>query len=173
MNDRTNPEENKIAAMAAAAPADERAAFEQLKNWPKMAPREAFYAGWQAARVAASPAAVAVAYIAKADLNRIQKDRTFHVSVIGVKEGRFNTALFAAPQPAQADATVDARPDPACAAIQFALSLDDGSSIDFLNNWNEGEFDVLRREWPEAPEDVYIGADPLHPGPPRALAGAE
>ncbi|MCW5155594.1 PDDEXK family nuclease [Burkholderia cenocepacia] len=56
-----------------------------------------------------------------------------------------------------------AAPNPATAAILFALSLDDGSSIDFLNNWNEGEFDVLRREWPEAPEDVYIGADPFHP----------
>jgi len=26
----------------------------------------------------------------------------------------------------------------------------------------EGEFDVLRKEWPDAPEDVYIGADPLY-----------
>lgn len=68
--------------------------------------------------------------------------------------------LYAAPQPAAAPTT---QPDSATAAILFALSLDDGSSIDFLNNWNEGEFDVLRREWPEAPEDVYIGADPFHP----------
>ncbi|MBU9318964.1 Lar family restriction alleviation protein, partial [Burkholderia multivorans] len=37
----------------APAPADERAAFEQLKDWPKMAPREVFYAGWRAARAAA------------------------------------------------------------------------------------------------------------------------
>lgn len=47
------------------------------------------------------------------------------------------------------------------AAIQFALGDDDG--WDFLRYWNEGEFDVLRRNWPEAPEAVYIGADPLHP----------
>lgn len=49
----------------------------------------------------------------------------------------------------------------AVAAIQFALDDDDG--IEFLRYWNEGEFDVLRRNWPGAPEDVYIGADPLHP----------
>ncbi|WP_145956521.1 hypothetical protein [Burkholderia pseudomallei] len=48
-------------ADAAAAPADERAAFEQLKNWPKMAPREVFYAGWRAARAADAQAVEAVA----------------------------------------------------------------------------------------------------------------
>lgn len=46
------------------------------------------------------------------------------------------------------------------AAIQFALETDDG--LDFLRLWNEGEFDAIRREWPEAPEAIYIGADPLH-----------
>jgi hypothetical protein len=49
----------------------------------------------------------------------------------------------------------------AVAAIQFALGDDDG--IDFLRYWNAGEFDVLRREWPDAPEAVYIGADQFHP----------
>jgi len=49
--------------------------------------------------------------------------------------------------------------NPAVAAIEFALEADDG--IDFLRYWNEGEFSVLRQEWPEAPETVYIGADPL------------
>ncbi|MGI2023788.1 hypothetical protein [Shewanella glacialipiscicola] len=48
----------------------------------------------------------------------------------------------------------------AVAAIQFALETDDG--LNFLQLWNEGEFDVLRLEWPDAPEDVYIGADPLY-----------
>ncbi|MGU4696757.1 hypothetical protein K6L09_08825 [Burkholderia cepacia] len=69
-------------------------------------------------------------------------------------------AQLSTEQPAAAPTV---QPNPATAAILFALSLDDGSSIDFLNNWNEGEFDVLRREWPEAPEAVYIGADPFHP----------
>lgn len=48
----------------------------------------------------------------------------------------------------------------AVAAIQFALEAGDG--LTFLRLWNEGEFDKTRREWPEAPEAVYIGADPLH-----------
>ncbi|MGR2849159.1 hypothetical protein ABMX62_19130 [Vibrio vulnificus] len=48
----------------------------------------------------------------------------------------------------------------AVAAIQFALETDDGLS--FLRLWNEGEFDVLRKEWPDAPEAIYIGADPLY-----------
>lgn len=50
--------------------------------------------------------------------------------------------------------------DAAVAAIQFALDDDEG--MHFLRLWNQGDFDVLRSEWPEAPEDIYIGADPLH-----------
>jgi hypothetical protein len=45
----------------------------------------------------------------------------------------------------------------AIAAIQFALSNPEG--MEFLRLWNEGEFDILRRDWPEAPDSVYIGAD--------------
>lgn len=50
--------------------------------------------------------------------------------------------------------------DAAVAAIQFALDDEDGML--FLRYWNEGEFDVIRSEWPDAPEDVFIGADPLY-----------
>ncbi|MNW14225.1 hypothetical protein D3C71_2123940 [compost metagenome] len=50
--------------------------------------------------------------------------------------------------------------DAAVAAIQFAL--DDADGMQFLRLWNEGDFDVIRREWPEAPEEIFIGADPLH-----------
>lgn len=50
--------------------------------------------------------------------------------------------------------------DAAVAAIQFALDDDEG--MQFLRLWNGGDFDVIRREWPEAPEEVFIGADPLH-----------
>ena len=52
----------------------------------------------------------------------------------------------------------------AVAAIQFALETDDG--LTFLRCWNEGNFDAIRREWPEAPEAVFVGADPLHPATP-------
>ncbi|QDJ96320.1 hypothetical protein Xoosp13_133 [Xanthomonas phage Xoo-sp13] len=51
--------------------------------------------------------------------------------------------------------------DASVAAIQFALETDDG--LEFLRLWNVGEFATLRKEWPEAPEAIYIGADPLHP----------
>ena len=45
------------------------------------------------------------------------------------------------------------------AAIQFALAADEGTQ--FLRLWNEGEFDKCRKEWPEAPAECYVGADPL------------
>lgn len=60
----------------------------------------------------------------------------------------------------------------AVAAIQFALDLDDGSEVDFLRLWNEGSFDALRKEWPEAPDACYIGADPLHPKTQQAMETA-
>lgn len=47
----------------------------------------------------------------------------------------------------------------AVAAIQFALNDPEGRA--FLRLWNEGDFDTLRREWPDAPSTVYVGADPL------------
>jgi hypothetical protein len=52
-------------------------------------------------------------------------------------------------------------PDPAVAAIQFALTTDEG--LAFLRCWNEGNFDAIRREWPEAPPSVFAGADPYRP----------
>lgn len=47
----------------------------------------------------------------------------------------------------------------AVAAIKFALT--DPEGMTFLRLWNEGEFDTIRREWPDAPSAVYAGADPL------------
>ncbi len=58
--------------------------------------------------------------------------------------------------------------DAAVAAIQFALDAEEGMA--FLHRWNQGDFDVCRREWPEAPEAVYIGADPMHPQTVRPTA---
>jgi len=51
--------------------------------------------------------------------------------------------------------------DAAVAAIAFALDRGTEEPIEFLRLWNEREFDALRKEWPDAPEEVYIGADPL------------
>lgn len=61
---------------------------------------------------------------------------------------------------AQKPVAVDgAATNSAVAAIQFALT--DPEGMTFLRLWNEGEFDTLRREWPDAPSEVYVGADPL------------
>ena len=49
--------------------------------------------------------------------------------------------------------------DPASAAIAFALQTEE--PMEFLRCWNEGDFEAVRREWPDAPDDVFIGADPL------------
>lgn len=48
--------------------------------------------------------------------------------------------------------------DPAIAAIEFMLSPDCECPMDFLRCWNEGDFDTIRNEWPEAPETVFLGA---------------
>lgn len=53
--------------------------------------------------------------------------------------------------------------DASVAAIEFALDPETECPMDFLQCWFHGDFDVIRREWPEAPEAVFIGADPLHP----------
>lgn len=50
-------------------------------------------------------------------------------------------------------------PNPGAAAIEFALTQNDDDCRTFLHYWNEGEFDICRENWPEAPDEVYIGAD--------------
>ncbi len=54
-------------------------------------------------------------------------------------------------------------PNPSTAAIAFALenTLSDHDGMEFLRLWNEGDFDTVREQWPDAPEEVFIGADPL------------
>tara|TARA_B100000929_G_scaffold282661_1_gene262869 strand:+ start:844 stop:1059 length:216 start_codon:yes stop_codon:yes gene_type:complete len=59
------------------------------------------------------------------------------------------------------ETTLEQRCDSAVAAIQFALETDEG--LVFLRCWQQGDFDAIRDEWPEAPEEIFIGADPLHP----------
>lgn len=51
-------------------------------------------------------------------------------------------------------------PNAAVAAIQFALETDEG--LVFLRLWMYGDFQAIRREWPDAPESVFVGADPLY-----------
>jgi hypothetical protein len=59
------------------------------------------------------------------------------------------------------DTMMNTRNDPAIAAISFALATEDG--LEFLRAWMQGEFPEIRRDWPDAPEAVFIGADQLHP----------
>lgn len=48
--------------------------------------------------------------------------------------------------------------DAAIAAMKYALRVDEG--MEFLRCWMHGDFDMIRKEWPDAPESVFIGADP-------------
>jgi hypothetical protein len=46
---------------------------------------------------------------------------------------------------------------PAVAAIEFALATDEG--LTFLDCWLHGDFDAIRREWPECPAAAFDGAE--------------
>lgn len=45
------------------------------------------------------------------------------------------------------------------AVIRFTLETEDG--LLFLRCWDEGNFGAIRKEWPDAPEEVFW-ADPLY-----------
>ena len=47
------------------------------------------------------------------------------------------------------------------AAIEYALNDEDGML--FLKLWYQGNFEVIRKEWDDVPESVFIGACTLHP----------
>lgn len=49
----------------------------------------------------------------------------------------------------------------ALAAIKFAVEAADG--IAFLRAWLHGDFPEIRRDWPEAPAAVFVGAEPAVP----------
>ena len=51
--------------------------------------------------------------------------------------------------------------DPAVAAIAYALDLRTEEPMEFLRLWNQGDFEECREGWPDAPAEVYIGADLL------------
>jgi hypothetical protein len=45
------------------------------------------------------------------------------------------------------------------AVIQFVLRSDVDEPLTWLRLWNQGDFEACRREWPEAPEECYVGAE--------------
>lgn len=53
---------------------------------------------------------------------------------------------------------VQQRGDAAVEAMKYALRTDEG--MEFLRCWMQGDFDAIRKEWPDAPESVFVGADP-------------
>jgi hypothetical protein len=61
----------------------------------------------------------------------------------------------------------------AVAAIQYALATGTEDPINFLYCWNEGDFESIRNEWPDAPEEVFKGADPLYKDEEGVLAVVE
>lgn len=55
--------------------------------------------------------------------------------------------------------------DPALADIKFAISIDEGDIPIFLDYWMHGDFDKIRREWPDCPNSVFVGAEIDTPRP--------
>ena len=53
----------------------------------------------------------------------------------------------------------EGKADPAVAAIEYVLETRE-DPMKFLECWFEGDFDALREEWDDVPDDVFIGADP-------------
>lgn len=47
-------------------------------------------------------------------------------------------------------------------AIKFALN-DSDHGMDFLRRWLHGDFDIIRRDWPECPAAVFEGAEVTTP----------
>ncbi|WVW77504.1 hypothetical protein Bhz60_00021 [Stenotrophomonas phage vB_SmaS_Bhz60] len=62
-----------------------------------------------------------------------------------------------------ADTEVRVAPNPAVAAIAYALELadqeDDGDAVYFLRMWNEGQFEEIRAGFKDVPDGVFIGAE--------------
>lgn len=50
------------------------------------------------------------------------------------------------------------RGDAAIEAMKYALNAEEG--MEFLRCWMHGDFGAIRKEWPDAPESVFVGAGP-------------
>ncbi|SDR37395.1 hypothetical protein SAMN04490186_5745 [Pseudomonas grimontii] len=102
-----------------------------------------------------------ICHIALKDLEYLQGGTDRHAVVRSGAVSKYKLPLYTRP-PCGAfnQSALNSDSDASVAAIQFALSAEEGMT--FLRIWNEGEFDTIREEWPEAPEEVFIGADPLH-----------
>ncbi len=85
------------------------------------------------------------------------------------------TSLLEQPSPAE-DELLDEQRGQAAVDAVIDYMLGEGrfeEPLEFLRCWNEGSFDSLREEWPDAPLEIYY-ADPLadHAAIDAALAAA-
>jgi hypothetical protein len=48
--------------------------------------------------------------------------------------------------------------NPAVAAIEYAVFTDEPQA--FLKCWLEGDWEAIRKEWPNAPEECYVQMSP-------------
>jgi hypothetical protein len=142
--------------------APEEATSEMIRAlWATPGTHEDAYAALLAAAPAppASEQQQAVAYCDNHVLDQIRNGRGSSVGVTPAqhrREGQ-NNALYTAPVTEQEDHSAST------AAIAFALWVEqeEGEGITFLGMWNDGEFEAIRKEWPNCPDEVFIGADPL------------
>lgn len=65
--------------------------------------------------------------------------------------------------------------DPAVEAIKYALEKceDCYDSVWFLRLWNEGDFESIREEYEDVPDEIFIGADSLFKSPAHIEDGEE
>lgn len=49
----------------------------------------------------------------------------------------------------------------AVAVIEFVLAHKQDEPLALLELWSSGEFDTIRKNWENVPDEVFIGADPL------------
>ena len=49
--------------------------------------------------------------------------------------------------------------NPAVAAIEYALNHRTEDPLTFLDLWFYGEFDIIRKEWDDVPDEVFLGAE--------------
>lgn len=84
---------------------------------------------------------------------KLLRDEAAHLETLGTAHGA-QALLKAAAGEIESLADTNA----ATEAIKFALSTDEGMA--FLKAWAHGEFEAIRREWPECPAAVFVGAEP-------------
>lgn len=142
----------------------EQSRFEAWRNQP----RKGGYSNFDVWMAAKSDAGATVSLPdADAVYAEVRRQRAGHNERTSLENVQEAMAAIAALMPANASASVASQQcdqscaDPAVAAIKYALK--DFEGLAFLRCWLEGDFKAIREEWPDCPEEVFIGADSQHP----------